>query len=72
MHALNKDDLVADDLDAYLDTAVGLAEDIEALATTRSTLRKAMQDSPLLDGKAFCEQFENALLSVFNDNTVSG
>jgi len=42
----------------YIDIAVRLASDVDALAQTRSTLRAKMQASPLMDEKGFVERFE--------------
>jgi len=43
----------------YIDIAVKLASDVDALAQTRRTLRERMQASPLMDEKGFVDRFEN-------------
>ena len=46
-------ELVADDLDHYVDLAVSLAGDLPRLAVLRAGLRQRMAASPLCDGKRF-------------------
>jgi predicted O-linked N-acetylglucosamine transferase (SPINDLY family) len=46
-------ELVADDLDHYVELAVSLAGDLPRLAVLRAGLRQRMAASPLCDGKRF-------------------
>ena len=57
---LDLGDLVATDVDAYVDLAVALAADRELLATLRSGLRERMQAAPLLDARGFAAALEDA------------
>ena len=47
------EDLIARSREQYVETAVGLAGDLERLSGLRSTLRGRMQNSPLLDFAGF-------------------
>ncbi|MBF0393490.1 MAG: hypothetical protein HQL38_12495 [Alphaproteobacteria bacterium] len=51
-------ELVARDLDGYVDLAVGLAQDLPALADLRQRLRPDMAASPLLDHAGFARDLE--------------
>ena len=52
---------IADDLEGYVDLAVGLAADLTRLAGIRSRLRGQMAGSPLCDGKRFSEDLMGLL-----------
>lgn len=53
-------DWVAQNKEEYIDIAVDLASDIDALAETRRTMRDKMQASPLMDERAFVDRVEGA------------
>ena len=52
LHRVGLDDLVASDLDGYVDAAAGLAGDRERLGELRSGLRARMRGSSLCDAQA--------------------
>ena len=54
--------LVAPTEDAYVETAVGLAESPEALAALRGSLRRRVLSSPLCDAPTYAAALEQALL----------
>ncbi|NCF27573.1 MAG: FkbM family methyltransferase [Gammaproteobacteria bacterium] len=54
------DDLVADNVQDYVDTAVKLAADHERRARLRKGLRDRMRGSALMDGKGFTRRIESA------------
>lgn len=53
-------ELVAENLQAYVDIAVGLAHDLEHLAILRQGLRDRMKRSPLMDAASFTRALEQA------------
>lgn len=58
--ALGRPEWIAETLDDYVALAAELADDLDALAATRSTLREQMADSPLCDGPTFTRELEAA------------
>jgi predicted O-linked N-acetylglucosamine transferase (SPINDLY family) len=54
---------IARDLDAYVDIAVALADDLPRLAALRARLRSQMADSPLCDGRRFARNLMRLLRS---------
>jgi predicted O-linked N-acetylglucosamine transferase (SPINDLY family) len=58
-------ELVAHDLDEYVELAVSLAGDLPRLAALRSGLRQRMAASPLCDGKRFAANLASLLRSVW-------
>jgi predicted O-linked N-acetylglucosamine transferase (SPINDLY family) len=56
---------VTHDTAAYIACARAFAEDTERLATLRATLRASMLASPLLDAKAFAQDFTQALYAMW-------
>lgn len=58
-------DLVAEDVDGYVQRAVALATDRPRLAALRRDLRGRMASSSLCDAKAYAEDFEAALRGVW-------
>ncbi|WP_321935651.1 tetratricopeptide repeat protein [Paraburkholderia sp. J8-2] len=57
---LDLTELAADSDDAFVETAVSLANDLPRLANLRSTLRERMTASPLMDGERFARGVEAA------------
>ncbi|WP_233885208.1 tetratricopeptide repeat protein [Paraburkholderia flagellata] len=53
-------ELAADSDDAFVETAVSLANDLPRLANLRATLRERMAGSPLMDGERFARGVEAA------------
>ena len=68
LHRVGLDDLVASDLDGYVDAAAGLAGDRERLGELRSGLRARMRGSSLCDAQAVTREL--AVLSREVGNTA--
>lgn len=66
------EDLVTQTPEAYGAMAVGLAEDLERLATLRATLRERMSRSPLMDVRGFMREFEGKLREVWRRYCAAG
>ncbi|MBF0354653.1 MAG: tetratricopeptide repeat protein [Alphaproteobacteria bacterium] len=64
LRAAGMADLVAANADAYLEKAVALAGDVEALTSLRREARGRMLASPLCDGAAFTRKLEDAFLKM--------
>jgi protein O-GlcNAc transferase len=58
-------ELVARDLEEYVERAVGLAGDLPRLAALRAGLRQRMATSPLCDGKRFVANLASVLRDVW-------
>jgi len=61
LHSIGLDELVADDVEAYIATVVGLAGDLPWLAELRGGLRSRMGRSPLCDGTLHAARLGTAL-----------
>ncbi|MBF0358330.1 MAG: FkbM family methyltransferase [Magnetococcales bacterium] len=59
--------LIAADVNGYIDKAVKLASDHKTITELRSGLRKRMQESPLCDAKLFAEDMESILRKMWHD-----
>ena len=57
--AIGRSRWVADGVEDYVDTAVALAADRDALAAVRRSLRAELQASPLMDERGFCRSMES-------------
>jgi predicted O-linked N-acetylglucosamine transferase (SPINDLY family) len=60
LSAIGLNDLIADSPEAYIETAVALADDQARLAELRLSLRPRMAASPLCDAPAFAREVEAA------------
>ena len=58
LSVLGLTDLIADTPEAYVDRAVSVARDIQALQQLRGGMREKMQTSPLMDGVSFTRDLE--------------
>lgn len=58
-------ELVVSDWDEYQARAVGLASDLESLATIRSHLRRILLESPVCDGEKFGRHLGDALRAIW-------
>ena len=58
-------DLIAEDIDGYIDRAVRLASDIPQLASLRRTLRDRLAASPLCDADTHARALESVLRQVW-------
>jgi predicted O-linked N-acetylglucosamine transferase (SPINDLY family) len=59
-------DMIAETPEQYLEKAVQVAQDIDALARLRGEMRSRLQNSPLCDGKAFTRNLEAAYREMWN------
>ena len=64
LHRVGLDELVADDLDAYVSLAAGLAREPGRLTALRAGLRDRVAQSPLLDGAGFARAVEAAFRAM--------
>jgi len=71
LDAVGLPDLVASDVEKYIERAAGLAADLPRLATLRATLRQRMAASRLCDGPAFARALEDAYRRMWEE-TLSG
>ena len=58
LSALGLTDWIAESVDAYVETAIRKASDVEALQALRAGMRERMRASSILDGKAFTQGIE--------------
>jgi predicted O-linked N-acetylglucosamine transferase (SPINDLY family) len=58
LHNLALDSLIAEDVDAYVNTAVSLARDLPRLAELRAGMRQRMRSSPLMNAPQFARDIE--------------
>ena len=56
---------IADDAQAYVDKAVSLAQNTEALGALRASLRTRMESAGLLDGRGLAAEAENAFRTMW-------
>jgi predicted O-linked N-acetylglucosamine transferase (SPINDLY family) len=64
---LNLPELVTESEEAYIASAVALANDLDRLAKIRSTLRFTMQDSPITNGPRFTRNLELAYRKMWRE-----
>jgi predicted O-linked N-acetylglucosamine transferase (SPINDLY family) len=64
LHSAGLQELCVHDVDAYVRTAVDLAQNVDALEFLRRNLRPTVLDSPLCDGAAFARNLEENLLNI--------
>ena len=60
-------ELAAKDVDAYVETAMRLAQDQVRLAALRASLRERMRSSPLLDAEGYTRKVEQAFRDMWVD-----
>lgn len=65
LSALGKEGWVAENIPGYVELAVALAQDIDALEHERRTLRRQMQASPLQDHAGFARAMEAAYRAMW-------
>ncbi len=63
---LGLDDLVADHIEGYEQTAIALAQDPDRLTALRTGLRDRMRASQVCDGAAFARDLEQALRNMWH------
>jgi predicted O-linked N-acetylglucosamine transferase (SPINDLY family) len=66
LDALGRPDWIASDEDAYVETAVALAEDAAGRRALRSELRRQLRRSPLGDGPGLARALEDAYKAMFD------
>jgi predicted O-linked N-acetylglucosamine transferase (SPINDLY family) len=64
MRAVGASELVAESADAYVDTAVLLAQDAARLDRYRSQLRGMLLASVLCDARGFVDRLQTALMAM--------
>lgn len=65
LHGMGHPEWIAKTEDEYVEIAVALASDLDALAALRSGLRAEMEASPLRDEVGFARKVENAYKEMF-------
>lgn len=65
------DELIAEDVDAYVRIAVALAKDRRKLDAWRTDLRRRMQTSPLLDHADFVSRLEHAYEQMWVEQSLA-
>ena len=68
LSALGHSEWVATSEDEYIQKAVNLASDIEKLNIIRSSLRKEMEQSPIMDHKGFVKKLEKVYKQMWEEN----
>ena len=68
LNNLRLSELAAFDTQTFIEIAVALATDLSRLSLIRSTLRSRMEASPLMDGKGFASEIENAYGRVWQSH----
>jgi len=63
-------ELVADSWEEYIDKAVALAEDPDALAGMRSDLREKVRNSPVCDGVRFARHLASAFRTMWHQRVA--
>ena len=70
LSALGKKEWVAEDEDSYINIAVDLASDLNALARTRKDLRSDMKGSMLCDSRIFTSGLESAFRQIWVRHSI--
>ncbi|MDH4189978.1 MAG: tetratricopeptide repeat protein, partial [Betaproteobacteria bacterium] len=65
LHAVDLENLVAEDVEQYIEIAAALAGDLEALAQLRAGLRERVRSSSLMDGAGFTRALEDNYLEFW-------
>ena len=65
MHNLGLPDWIGNSEKEYEDKAVAFVQDTSVLAELRSTMRERMQTSPIMDGRSFAKDVENAYQNMW-------
>lgn len=65
-------ELIARSAEEYVSIAAGLAKDLPRLAELRGTLRARMRGSPLMDGKRFARDIEQAYRQMWRNWCAGG
>ena len=72
LKTLGLDELIAENLDDYVDRAVKLSGNVEYLSNMRAGLRQRFADSPLCDGKRFVGNLEKIYKTIWDAHMLSG
>ena len=65
LHNAGLTEWIAQDQEDYLTKAVSSPQNLQHLATLRSTMRQRLQSSPLFDAPRFTQHFQQALLNMW-------
>ena len=68
LSTLGHSEWVATSEDEYIQKAVNLASDIKKLNTIRGSLRKEMEQSPIMDHKGFVKKLEKVYKQMWEEN----
>jgi predicted O-linked N-acetylglucosamine transferase (SPINDLY family) len=68
LHQVGHPELIANNVDEYVNLAVELAKDPERLAKYKETLRSEMEKSTLIDNKTFTKHFEDGIVWMLKDS----
>ena len=66
LKTVGQGEMIADSVDDYVDAAVKLAENTDALTSLRRDLRSAMTASPLCDATGFTRDVESAYRDMWH------
>lgn len=67
LYHIGLDELVAKDIDDYVDKAIALAADRPRLTEYRRTIRSRLAASPVMDGPGWTRNFEAAIEEIYED-----
>ncbi len=70
LHGIGHPEWIATTEEEYIEIAVALASNLEALAEIRAKLRSEMQASPLMDEKGFAKAVEAAYRQMWEGFAV--
>ena len=66
LHSVGLDELAVDNVDAYIQTAVALANDVETLDALHKGLRQMFLNSDALDPVKYCRRLEAKFAELIN------
>ena len=70
LSTLGHGEWVATSEDEYIQKAVNLASDIKKLNTIRGSLRKEMEQSPIMDHRGFVKKLEKVYKQMWEEKLV--
>jgi protein O-GlcNAc transferase len=70
LHNLNLGNLVADSAEQYVQIAENLSQNLPELAELRTSLRRRMRESDLMDGRQFARDMENIFRTIWKNRRI--